>query len=153
MAEFTFLAVAIEDQLRIGRQYRRHFPEVLREGLRGKVQRVSDMASSIVGRFARVQEHGGASVPELLCLVERDEFSRRGCLLRRGNQRNASRRDLICRQPHPHTEQNKDQRLRRWLFHSNAPSSCNRSRVEIGRSFHSSVLRTVSPHPRRSGTR
>src|ERR1035437_7003268 len=44
-------------------------------------------ATAIVRRFAGVQEESGAAVPELLCLVERDECLSFVCLLGRGNQR------------------------------------------------------------------
>ena len=112
MTKIAFLAVAIENQFRIGRQYWRHFPEVFREGLRGQIQRVSDMASGVVCWFTGVQEESGAAAPELHCLIKRYKYLRFARLPGRGNQRQASRRNLIARKPRSNAQQNDAQCLR-----------------------------------------
>jgi len=75
MAEFALFPIAVENQLRGGRQHWCHVTEVLRERLRGEVQRVANVAGRKIGRLPCVQEQRRTAAPELPRLVERNVFS------------------------------------------------------------------------------
>jgi len=101
MTELAFRSVAVHDDGCVRREHRSDLAEMLFETGGGQAERVSNVSSRVIFWLPRIEEKRRAGTPQLLGLIERQEFFGLDRLFRRRDIRNAARGNLVRQKPKP----------------------------------------------------